>query len=196
MKLKDWRMSEAQLCYIISAFLVVLAFFFVKPIGRTIFRSIPNAMLIILAFVVTMFGYSKTLPKLKESTAFILTFLLTILLIRLVLYLHPFDVIYHGKELHHFWFGLLFFISGLIIINKRKYLKIFLLGVGLGALVDELLLILMKLSSDIYWSGIYIIEIIILSILIIYYRENILKFLMKVKRNETKGKGQEEERQG
>ena len=187
-RLRDWYMSEAQLYYIISIFFLILAFFLVKPIGRTIFRSIPNAILIIFAFALTMRGFSLTLPKFKEPTAFILTFLLTILLIRLVLYLHPFDVVYHNKELHHFWFGLIFFIAGLLIKNKYKYLKIFLLGVGLGALIDELLLILMKLSSDIYWSGIYIIEIIILSLLIIIYRKNILTFLLKsgVRKNDRR----------
>ncbi len=119
----------------------------------------------------------------KSKDYFFIVFLLTIVITRLFLYFNPIaSPTVEGFRLHHYMYGIVFVIIGVVIPNLIIY------AIGLGLFVDELtyLLINGRTHEDNY-SAISILGTILLSVLVFLIRDYLLiifkKFIWNRNRN-------------
>jgi len=118
----------------------------------------------------------------KKGNLFYLIIILTILVMRISLFLLPPNthVRVLGIVIHHFWFGILLIGIGLIIPKKKEYIKIFAYAIGVGLIIDELIFMVLGAGTDRqYWALPSMLGMIIILLVIFPIREKIINFLMK-----------------
>lgn len=112
----------------------------------------------------------------KRSNAFYLIFVLTILIIRLEVFLSPTNkMIVYGIRINHFLIGVVLILISLFLSKSFNLSKIILFPIGLGIVADELIFMIFgnRTIND-YWS-VYSITGLILSMAIIFmFRKKLL----------------------
>lgn len=117
----------------------------------------------------------------KKENILFLTALITIILVRLKIYLFPVHLYIGNSILYHFWIGVFLIIISLIIPNKFNKTKLYTLGIGLGLFIDELIFMLTGAGSFTqYWSLSSTLGAFILIIILFLSRKNIVKNTIKL----------------
>ena len=101
--------------------------------------------------------------------SFVIPFVLTIIIYRIFLFLISQENFQYNDGFHHAYIGMLIlFITGLIY-KIRKKINIIFFGIGLGMLIDEILLIFSNGTNGYqkYWNNLLIYGTFILMIIII-----------------------------
>jgi len=115
----------------------------------------------------------------KRKDLFYLIFFLTILIIRISIFLVPnIDIKFFDLVIHHFWFGILLISISIFIQKKYNLKKIYTFAIGLGLVIDELIFILLGAGGDkIYWGLLPLLGTILLVIGIFLIRKKIISTL-------------------
>lgn len=111
----------------------------------------------------------------KKENLFYVLILLTIILTRISIFLVPeVDIRLFGFSIHHFLFGIPLIILGKIF-HKQKYLKIFLVGIGFGLMLDEFTFIILGAGMDRqYWDVFSVIGTILFTGIFYFVRKKVL----------------------
>lgn len=86
--------------------------------------------------------------------AFVLIFVFTIAIMRLIILIHDPNPILFGYELHHFYYGslLLIFVTLFIIFGKERYAVYFTLSaISIGLIADEFFFVLGRKMDSQYF---------------------------------------------
>jgi len=96
---------------------------------------------------------------------------------RLFVYLVPeVDIIFFGIVIHHFWFGLILSLMIFLLPTRLRVIKIILLALGLGLMIDQIIFLLLGGGKDReYWAFPSLFGAVIVTIAIYFYREKLLK---------------------
>ena len=95
----------------------------------------------------------------KEDKLFLISFI-TIILVRISVFVNPVHLIIFGIIIHHFWIGLALMLIGFMY---REKIRLLCLGVGVGLMIDEFgFMINGGGSFTEYWSLYSIISVIVL----------------------------------
>jgi hypothetical protein len=112
----------------------------------------------------------------KKENLFYLIFILTIVLIRVGVFLIPnVDIVFWNVVIHHFWFGVVLLIAWLLI--KENKIGIYSFGIGSGLMVDQLAFILLGSGGDFEYWGPSLLGAVVLAVLIYFFRRKIVKWL-------------------
>lgn len=101
---------------------------------------------------------SKKIEKFENRhnvISFLIIFILTIFLTRIITYIKDPNIIIQGYKLHHFYYGLvlLIIINLVMLFGKEKYsIYLTLSAVSMGLIADELFFILGNLADSQYSS--------------------------------------------
>jgi len=111
----------------------------------------------------------------KKKNLFYLIFVLTIILVRLLVFLIPDVEITLGNfVVHHFWFGVLLLILGILV--KRK-IRFWFVAIGLGLALDQLVFILLGGGRDAqYWAWPSVVSVVVLAIFVFALRKRLGEF--------------------
>ena len=118
---------------------------------------------------------------LKEDNKLYLIILATIIITRLGVFLIPeVDIKMGSIIIHHFWFGIIFFLIGLLIMVKYKKTKMLFLGVGFGLIIDQLIFMVLGGGKDLeYWAFFPVLGTVILLVLLFLFKDRILAWELK-----------------
>ncbi|MFA6076460.1 MAG: hypothetical protein WC735_00060 [Candidatus Paceibacterota bacterium] len=117
----------------------------------------------------------------KRSNIFYLIFVLTILAIRLEVFLFPSNkIIVDGIRINHFWIGVILILLVLFLSKNYNIIKMVLLPIGLGIVADELFFMIFsnRTLAD-YWSIYSIIGVITTTVIIFVIREKLASKIYK-----------------
>jgi hypothetical protein len=117
----------------------------------------------------------------KKENLFYILLILTIIGTRLSVVLVPeVDLIVLGLIIHHFWFGIILAIIGLIIPKKYDWIKIIIYAIGFGLIIDQLIFMILGAGKDAqYWALPSLLGTIILALVILPLRKKISDWLLK-----------------
>ncbi len=117
----------------------------------------------------------------KRENLFYLIMILTILIARISIIIVPeVDMKFLDIVIHHFWFGVVLMIVGLLIPKQKFYLKILLYGIGAGLILDQLIFIILGAGKDKeYWALPSLLGMIIIALVIYLIRRRLTNFLLK-----------------
>ncbi len=112
----------------------------------------------------------------KRDNIFYIIFALTVLAIRLEVFIFPANkIIINGLKINHFWIGAIFVLVALFSLKNYNALKIILFPVGLGLLADELFfMIFSNRTINDYWSVYSITGLLIIMTIVFIFREKLL----------------------
>ncbi len=112
---------------------------------------------------------------------FYLILIATILIVRISIIIVPeVDIKFLDIVIHHFWFGIILMIIGLVIPKQKVYPKIFLYGIGAGLIIDQLIFMILGAGKDKeYWALPSLLGTIIIALVIYPIRTKITNFLLK-----------------
>ena len=118
---------------------------------------------------------------LKDNNELYLVILATVIITRLGIILLPeIDVKVGGMIIHHFWFGLIFFLIGLLIAVRLRRTKLLFLGVGFGLFLDELIFMILGGGNDReYWAILSSLGTITLLILLFFFKDRMFTWELK-----------------
>ncbi len=112
----------------------------------------------------------------NKFLSFLIIFILTITITRILTYYNDLDLMLFGYELHHFYYGITILVIVLIAVlfgNFHKKLYLGLSAVGLGLVADEFLFILGGFRNSEYPSTvthmIYTVAVVLIILGIILY---------------------------
>jgi peptidoglycan/LPS O-acetylase OafA/YrhL len=117
----------------------------------------------------------------KKENIFYILLILTIIVTRLSVFLIPeVDINLFGFIVHHFWFGVILVLIGLVVPKKYDWAKIVFYAIGLGLIVDQLVFIILGAGKDAqYWALPSLLGTIILTLIILPFRAKISNWLLK-----------------
>lgn len=120
--------------------------------------------------------------KMKKENIFYLLVLLTVLIIRISIFLIPEVTIkIFGLTAHHFWFGLALILIGIFIPKKKDILRIIFCSVGIGLFIDQLMFMILGAGMDKeYWALPSLISALFLLLIIFPFRKKMTGFLLKI----------------
>ncbi len=112
---------------------------------------------------------------------FYLILIVTILIIRISIIIVPeVDIKFLDIVIHHFWFGVILMIIGVIVPKQKVYPKILLYGIGAGLIVDQLIFMILGAGKDKeYWALPSLLGTIIIVLVIYPIRTKVTNFLLK-----------------
>ena len=116
---------------------------------------------------------------------FYLVFVLTILITRISIIIVPeVDIKLMDVVIHHFWFGVILMIFGLIIPKQNINPKILLYGIGAGLIIDQLVFMILGAGKDKeYWALPSLLSTIIITLVIYPIRIKVTNFLLRGTKN-------------
>ena len=90
----------------------------------------------------------------REENKFYLVILSTVVFMRIAVMLVPnIDITIFGLIIHHLWFGILVAGIGYMMRKKNKQLSLYLIAIGVGLFIDDLIFILLGGGGDVeYWA--------------------------------------------
>lgn len=117
----------------------------------------------------------------KKENLFYLLIVITILITRISIIIVPeFDIKLFDVVIHHFWFGIVLFLAGLIIPKNNRYLKIVLYGIGVGLVIDQLVFMILGAGKDKeYWALPPLLGAIIIALAVFPIRKKLVDFLLQ-----------------
>lgn len=117
----------------------------------------------------------------KKENLFYLILLLTILITRISVIIVPeVDIKILNVIIHHFWFGVVLSLTGLLISKERANLKILLFGIGAGLIIDQLIFMILGAGLDVqYWALPSLLGAIVISLVVYPVRIKLTNFLLK-----------------
>ena len=117
----------------------------------------------------------------KRENLFYLVLIATILIARISIIIVPeVDIKFLDIVIHHFWFGVILMIIGLIIPKQKVYPKILLYGIGAGLIIDQLIFMILGAGKDKeYWALPSLLGTIIIALVIYPIRTKVTNFLLK-----------------
>ncbi len=117
----------------------------------------------------------------KRENLFYLVLIATILIARISIMIVPeVDIKFLDIVIHHFWFGVILMIIGLIIPKQKVYPKILLYGIGTGLMIDQLIFMILGAGKDKeYWALPSLLGTIIIILIIYPIRTKFTNFLLK-----------------
>jgi len=106
---------------------------------------------------------------------------LTILIVRIsIIIVSEVDIKFLDMVIHHFWFGVILMIIGLIIPKQETHPKILLSGIGAGLIIDQLIFMILGAGEDKeYWELPYLLGTIIIALVIYPIRIKLTNFLLQ-----------------
>lgn len=113
----------------------------------------------------------------KRGNIFYFIFILTILAIRLGVFLFPQKkLIIGGTIIHHFWIGAVLILFVLLLPKKYTGLRIIMFSAGLGLVADELIYIILggRTVSE-YWSIYSVVGAIMMTAIIFATRKRLAR---------------------
>lgn len=112
----------------------------------------------------------------KRVNIFYIIFVLTILAIRLEVFIFPANkIIVNGLRVNHFWIGSILVLITLLSLKNYKALKMIIFPIGLGLVADELtFMIFSNRTITDYWSVYSIAGLVISMIIVFIFREKLL----------------------
>jgi len=112
----------------------------------------------------------------KRDSIFYILFVLTILVIRLEVFIFPANkIMIDGLRVNHFWIGAVLVLFSLFLLKNYNALKIIIFPIGLGLVADELtFMIFSHRTSNDYWSVYSIAGLVIIMIMVFVFREKLL----------------------
>jgi len=115
----------------------------------------------------------------KRGNLFYLILITTILITRISIIIVPeVDIKFLDIVIHHFWFGVILMIIGLIIPKQKVYPKILLYGIGAGLIIDQLIFMILGAGKDKeYWALPLLLGTIIIALVIYLIRTKVTNFL-------------------
>lgn len=110
---------------------------------------------------------------------FYLILIATILITRISIIIVPeVNIKFLDIVIHHFWFGVILMIIGLIIPKQKVYPKILLYGIGAGLIIDQLIFMILGAGKDKeYWALPSLLGTIIIALVIYPIRTKVTNFL-------------------
>ena len=111
---------------------------------------------------------------------FYLVMILIILIARISIIIVPeVDLKFLDFVIHHFWFGVILIIAGLIIPKQKVYPKILLYSIGAGLIIDQLIFMILGAGKDKeYWALPSLLGTIIIALVIYPIRTKVTNFLL------------------
>lgn len=118
----------------------------------------------------------------KRANAFYSIFVITIILIRIGVFLFPLNkIIIGGLRINHFWIGLAFFLIVGLLAKRYNLLRMILFSIGLGIVSDELFfMIFSNRTIDDYWSIYSVSGLIIIMIIVFISRKKLVDKIYKL----------------
>jgi len=115
----------------------------------------------------------------KRENLFYLILIATILITRISIIIVPeVNIKFLDIVIHHFWFGVILMIIGLIIPKQKVYPKILLYGIGAGLIIDQLIFMILGAGKDKeYWALPSLLGTIIIALVIYPIRTKVTNFL-------------------
>ncbi len=116
----------------------------------------------------------------KEENKFYLLIVGTIFIIRISIMIVPnVDITIFNNVIHHFWWGIALLVTGFIIPENKKSLKIVFYGIGLGLVIDQLVFMILGGGGDTeYWSLPSLGGAVVGAIILYLRRKEVLRFLL------------------
>ena len=96
--------------------------------------------------------FKKSIPS-KEVTLFVSAMVVTILVARIVVWIHDPDITIRGYELHHFYYGIVLLViaSLYMLFGKGKYqISLVVTAIAIGLIIDEFIFVLGNLTKNMY----------------------------------------------
>ena len=120
----------------------------------------------------------------KRENLFYLVLILTILITRISIIIVPeVDIILFNIIIHHFWFGVPLIFLAFVIPKQKTYPKIFLYGIGVGLMIDQLIFMILGGGKDKeYWTLTSLLGTMIIILIIYPIRTKVINFLLKDKK--------------
>lgn len=117
----------------------------------------------------------------KRENLFYLLVIITILILRISILLVPeVDITAGSIIIHHFWFGVILFLVGLIMPKRSEYLHIFLYGIGMGLIIDQSVFMMLGAGRDKeYWALPSLLGAIIIASVLFPIRQKLTNFLLQ-----------------
>lgn len=117
----------------------------------------------------------------KRENLFYLVMILIILITRISIIILPeVDTKFLDIVIHHFLFGVILMIIGLIVPKQKFYPKILLYGIGAGLIIDQLIFMLLGAGKDKeYWALPSSLGTIIIVLVIYPIRQRLTNFLLQ-----------------
>jgi len=104
----------------------------------------------------------------KNWKHFVIPFVLTIIIFRIVLFFTSPENFQYNDSFHHAYIGILILIIIGLMYHIKKRINLIFFGIGLGALIDEIFLFLSKGNGyQKYWNNLSTYGTVILMIIII-----------------------------
>lgn len=113
----------------------------------------------------------------KKEDIFYFIFVLTILVIRLEVFLFPSNkIIVAGIRINHFWIGVILILFVLLLSKRYNGLRIAIFSIGLGLVADELIFMIFgnRTIND-YWSIYSISGLIMTMIIVLVSRKKLVR---------------------
>lgn len=117
----------------------------------------------------------------KRTNIFYLIFILTIILLRIGVFLFPTNrIMLGGLRINHFWIGVVLIIIVIILSKRYNVLRAILFPIGLGVVADELaFMILSSRTINDYWSIYSLIGVLIVAVMVFALRQKIVSKIYK-----------------
>lgn len=117
----------------------------------------------------------------KRDNIFYIIFILTILAVRLGVFLLPSNkIIVGGIRINHFWIGVILILLVLFVSKNYSIIKMILFPIGLGIVADELsFMIFSDRTLTDYWSIYSIVGIIATATIIFMLKEKLASKIYK-----------------
>lgn len=115
--------------------------------------------------------------SIKKDKLFYIIFVLTILVIRLGVFLFPQrKITIGGVGIYHFWIGVILMLVFLLITRRYSLLRMGVFSVGLGIITDELTFMLTGAGTLVnYWSAYSIVGVILLAAIVFVFRKSLVR---------------------
>lgn len=117
----------------------------------------------------------------KKDDIFYIILVLTILAIRLEVFLFPANkIIIDGIRINHFWVGVILVLIVLFLSKSYNALRMILFPIGLGLVADELVfMIFSNRTINDYWSIYSVSGLVIITIIVFIFRKQLLSEIYK-----------------
>jgi hypothetical protein len=121
------------------------------------------------------------MKPMKNGNFLYLITLATVFISRLSVIISPnTDTVIFGTIIHHFWYGFIFIILGLLVPVPKKLLKTLFYGIGLGLVIDQLFFMLLGAGGDYeYWKLASLVGPIIILFIFFFFRNKTTELLTK-----------------
>ena len=172
----------------------ILQFYIIGLIGMAIITCTG----VLLQIIYLIKNWKQIVGKLAAPQRFLITYFLTIIIVRISLWNIDSSSIIYNDKLHHLYYGIIIVIIVILYAWFKKKEEIFGVGVGLALIIDEVMFVneyILELflgftggGKASYFSTYSISILIIISLIIIIFRDKIIQIIDKLEHIKSKRK--------